>query len=119
METICNELVVTAEYRQALAEYINCKHEASENCEHRLRYESSTARRSKVARTMKVKRTCMFCRKDSSLDGVDIAAFERWQNGELIQHAFPDKSPAWRERLMNGTHEECFDAAFADPKSGD
>ena len=43
---------------------------------------------------------------------VDMTAYRRWMNGELIQKAMPDVSPENRELLISGICNECFNEIF-------
>lgn len=54
---------------------------------------------------------CPICGKESTLV-VDVEGFKRWQGGELVQRAFPDMSKGDRERLLSGTHDECWTQMF-------
>jgi hypothetical protein len=63
--------------------------------------------------------TCPFCHKRTSLEVTpdQARAVYAWQqdpNGLLIQAALKGLSPGQREQLLNGSHETCFDKAFAD-----
>ena len=48
---------------------------------------------------------------------LDRDAVARWQEGENIQHAFPDMPAQDREVLITGTHPACWDKLF--PEEGD
>lgn len=54
-------------------------------------------------------RTCPFCKKTNTLH-VDVDAYSRWQNGMLVQNAFPDLSANDREMIITGIC--CWDEAF-------
>ena len=45
--------------------------------------------------------TCPFCGEDYAVE-VDLAQYEAWQNGKLIQNAMPDLTPTEREQLISG-----------------
>ena len=45
--------------------------------------------------------TCPFCGTDNAVE-VNLAQYEAWQNGELIQNAMPDLTPIEREQLISG-----------------
>lgn len=69
-----------------------------------------------------VRRTCPLCDKPSSVT-VDEDRYERWLEGRRsrepvgvsgVQVLFPDLSPADREILISGSHDECFNRAFAE-----
>lgn len=59
---------------------------------------------------------CPVCGKIHYLEDVDYEALEAWQNGELIQNAFPDMSPADREKFLTGYCEDCQNRIFAEPE---
>lgn len=60
-------------------------------------------------------RTCPLCMADSSVE-VDEQAFKQWTSGALVQTVWPNHSPEWRERVISGTHAECWDRLFGDPE---
>lgn len=43
---------------------------------------------------------------------VDPEGFARWQNGQHIQNALPDNTPAERELILNHMCGTCFDQMF-------
>lgn len=49
---------------------------------------------------------CPFCGAEHSVE-VDLAQFEDWQNGELIQKAMPDLTPTEREQLISRMCPKC------------
>ena len=49
---------------------------------------------------------CPFCGTEHSVE-VDLAQFEAWQNGELIQRAMPDLTPTEREQLISRMCPKC------------
>lgn len=49
---------------------------------------------------------CPFCGAEHSVE-VDLAQFEAWQNGELIQRVMPDLTPTEREQLISGLCPKC------------
>ena len=49
---------------------------------------------------------CSFCGEDHAV-GVNLAQYEAWQNGELIQNAMPDLTPTEREQLISGLCPKC------------
>lgn len=49
---------------------------------------------------------CPFCGAEHSVE-VDLAQFEAWQNGELIQRAMPDLTPTEREQLISRMCSKC------------
>lgn len=50
--------------------------------------------------------TCPFCDANHTVE-VNLAQFEAWQNGELIQNAMPDLTPTEREQLISGLCPKC------------
>jgi hypothetical protein len=56
---------------------------------------------------------CSFCGKTHLIE-VDRGALGRWQNGALIQEAFPEMAPEDREVLISGTCPECWDTFMGD-----
>ena len=60
---------------------------------------------------MTVMTICPICRK-SNLINVCSDDYEAWQNGTLIQDAFPYLSAEDRECLMTGFCSECWDKMF-------
>lgn len=54
------------------------------------------------------------CPECGEADLVQIPAdgYHRWENGALIQDAFPEMPPGRREQLKTGYHSECWDTAF-------
>ena len=53
-----------------------------------------------------VEMTCPFCGESHAVE-VNLARFEAWQNGELIQRALPELSPTEREQLISGLCPKC------------
>ena len=48
---------------------------------------------------------------------VEAMPYDSWVAGEiLIQEAFPDMNPAYREQLMTGITPEAWDASFGSPE---
>ena len=66
----------------------------------------------------RILRKCMLCGKDSDVE-VPAQGLWDWEHGAFVQKAFPGLSPAEREVVMNGTHDECFNIAFREPEEGD
>lgn len=56
---------------------------------------------------------CPVCGTTTILD-VDGDSWEKWQQGMLIQNAFPRMSKITRELLMTGTHDHCWDEMFTE-----
>ena len=49
---------------------------------------------------------CPFCGMEHAVE-VNVKAFEKWQDGELIQKAMPDLSPTEREQLISVICPDC------------
>lgn len=56
---------------------------------------------------------CPFCGAEHSVE-VDLAQFEAWQNGELIQNVMPDLTPTEREQLISGLCPKCQAKVFGE-----
>lgn len=56
---------------------------------------------------------CMLCDASSFVD-VTTEEHAAIQATPYIQHAVPHRSEAFRELLISGTHEQCWDSMFAD-----
>ena len=56
---------------------------------------------------------CPFCGAEHSVE-VDLAQFEAWQNGELIQRAMPDLTPTEREQLISRMCPKCQAEVFVE-----
>ena len=56
---------------------------------------------------------CPFCGAEHSIE-VDLAQFEAWQNGELIQRAMPDLTPTEREQLISRMCPKCQAEVFVE-----
>lgn len=54
---------------------------------------------------------CPMCGKTHSVE-VNLTAYEKWQNGELIQNAMPKLSPTEREQLISGFCPDCQTVIF-------
>lgn len=70
-----------------------------------------------MSNTMLVKtKPCCVC-GEYEVWSLDRAAVMSWQEGEHIQHAFPDMSAGDREILISGTHPACWDKLFPEEDS--
>lgn len=49
---------------------------------------------------------------------VDAEDYRRWENGELIQQAFPYLSNSEREKLITGFCDSCWKELFAEEEEG-
>lgn len=56
---------------------------------------------------------CPFCGAEHSVE-VDLAQFEAWQNGELIQRVMPDLTPTEREQLISRMCPKCQAEVFGE-----
>ena len=55
--------------------------------------------------------TCPFCGVNHAVE-VNLAQYETWRNGEVIQKAMPDLTPTEREQLISHVCPECQDDIF-------
>jgi hypothetical protein len=60
-----------------------------------------------------ISRTCSLCGKDSSM-AVDSASLYLYNQGAMIQDAFPDSTPDERETIKSGIHGKCWDDFFGE-----
>ena len=56
---------------------------------------------------------CPFCGDITEIE-VEEKQLAAWENGELIQNAFPTLSASHRELLMSGICFDCQDTVFGD-----
>ena len=56
---------------------------------------------------------CPFCGADHAVE-VNLARFEAWQNGELIQNAMPDLTFTEREQLISHICPKCQAKVFGE-----
>lgn len=54
---------------------------------------------------------CPFCGAEHSVE-VNLAEFEAWQNGEVIQRAMPNLSATEREQLVSQLCPKCQEEVF-------
>lgn len=59
-----------------------------------------------------VKKSCPFCGRCSTLT-VNVDDYIDYQNGMLVQEAFPELSPSDREFLMTGMCKKCQTKIFS------
>jgi len=57
--------------------------------------------------TITVRKVCPVCDEPCETP-VEATDFYRWRQGEYVQVVWRDKTPAWRERLVSGTHAKCW-----------
>ena len=69
------------------------------------------ARTGKSLITLETRR-CRICNETGTVT-VETDQLEDYNNGAMIQNAFPDLSPGEREQLMTGIHPDCWDKTFA------
>ena len=56
---------------------------------------------------------CPFCGNTVEIC-VDEKEYEAWENGELVQNAFPSLTPAQRELFISGMCFDCQDVMFGE-----
>lgn len=56
---------------------------------------------------------CVVCKKTHDLE-IDYTSFKDWQQGTLIQDAFPDMPRETRELLITGTCPDCWETLWED-----
>ena len=56
---------------------------------------------------IKIETMCPFCGKKQIVT-VKSEDYDKWENGELIQRAFPYLTPNERETLITGICDNCF-----------
>ena len=56
---------------------------------------------------------CPMC-KEVYYVTLPLDGYKKWQEGELIQNAFPNMSADNREKLITGICSECWDKAFGE-----
>lgn len=65
--------------------------------------------------TVTVSAVCPFCKLKSEVQNVPRRELYKWMRGNgFIQDALPMLSAGERETLISGSHEKCFDEAFAE-----
>lgn len=62
--------------------------------------------------TVNVEVKCPFCNKLSTIFDVPKDAYDKFENGELVQRAFPNMSSTDREMLITGMCKECQENIF-------
>lgn len=63
-------------------------------------------------------RVCPLCDNMSHVV-IPVVAYDKWLQGAKIQDAWPESTPGQRETLISGSHESCFDEAFAEDEDED
>ena len=56
---------------------------------------------------IKIETMCPFCGKKQIVI-VKSEDYDKWENGELVQIAFPYLTPSEREALITGICDDCF-----------
>ena len=56
-------------------------------------------------------KTCPICGTKSTVR-IPLDAYNKWTEGELIQHAWPEGSATDREILISGLCKDCQDEVF-------
>lgn len=62
-----------------------------------------------------IEMTCPFCGASHAVE-VNMAQYEQWMNGELIQNAMPDLSATEREQLISRLCPVCQTTIFENPE---
>ena len=57
---------------------------------------------------------CFHCGEQGILS-LPIKGIEAYENGALIQDAFPDLDRQLREQIITGTHPKCWEEMFGKP----
>ena len=68
--------------------------------------------------SVKVSVTCPFCGKENFLT-LSAKDFNAWQEGELVQNAFPYLDANERELLVSGICSECWEKTFGEDDEDD
>ena len=76
-------------------------------------YDIITIEREVMIMRIDVSIICPFCGEDHAVE-VNLAQYEAWQNGELIQNAMPDLTPTEREQLISGLCPKCQAEVFGE-----
>ena len=76
-------------------------------------YNKCNKKREVIIMRIDISIICPFCGEDHAVE-VDLAKFEAWQNGELIQNAMPDLTFTEREQLISGLCPKCQVKAFGE-----
>ena len=59
-------------------------------------------------------RRCFHCGEQGILE-LPNAGIEAYENGSLIQDAFPELDRQLREQIITGTHPKCWEEMFGKP----
>ena len=68
--------------------------------------------------TYQLTRVCYIC-KEKSFVLVGAAVYRIWDSGHLIQNVWPNLTPAQREMIKLGYHEDCWEEMFNSPEEDD
>lgn len=61
--------------------------------------------------TIQLTRVCYIC-KEKSFVLVDAVLYRLWDSGQLIQNVWPGLTPAQREMIKLGYHDDCWEETF-------
>lgn len=67
--------------------------------------------------TFPYRRICPVCREGAEVV-ISTTKYVEWQEGRLVQDAFPELSPAEREILISGVHPACWETLWSDDPDG-
>lgn len=68
--------------------------------------------------TIQLSRVCYIC-KEKSFVLLDAVLYRLWDSGQLIQNVWPAFTPAQREMIKLGYHEDCWDDVFNSTRVND
>ena len=68
--------------------------------------------------TIQLNRVCYIC-KEKSFVLVDAVLYRLWDSGSLIQNVWPGLTPAQREMIKLGYHDDCWEETFGSGKNDD
>jgi hypothetical protein len=68
--------------------------------------------------TYQLTRVCYIC-KEKSFVLVCAELYRIWDSGHLIQNVWPNLTPAQREMIKLGYHEDCWEEMFNSPEEDD
>jgi hypothetical protein len=57
---------------------------------------------------------CIYCGETGALE-LSNEGIAKYENGSLIQYAFPELHRSLREQLITGTHPKCWKEMFGNP----
>jgi hypothetical protein len=68
--------------------------------------------------TYQLTRVCYIC-KEKSFVLVCAELYRIWDSGHLIQNVWPNLTPAQREMIKLGYHDDCWEETFGSGKNDD